>query len=510
VAVNDAGRGVAVEDFDGDGWLDLVTAGAFESLHYFRNRGGDLGFEDVTAASGLAGVMQPFSVTAADFDDDGWLDLFVARPFQHYALFRNVGGGRFEEVTEDVGLWRAGDRRIAATWTAAWGDLDLDGDLDLFLAQWGMALPFVDGLLAQDRMDSTLFLNQHGHFVDVTARFGLAGLVADEYFVGADFGDFDGDGWPDLFLSSPVRGASALLRNQHGEGFEPIALPRRESGFYAAWVDIDHDGRLDLFQAGFGDARTSTEQTVFGLGRDEWRSGHSTLLLQAADGSFAERNDLFAGAASPMGTMGAGWGDLDNDGCHDFYLGTGNPEGWFLLPNLLYVGLRDGRRCSGRMTDASVLAGFATIQKGHGIVFFDFDGDGDQDVYSALGGMWPADAWPNQLFVNESHLDRSWMAIRLRGRRSNHFGVGARIRVAAKAADGTPIVRTALIGNGTGFGSAPYLAHVGLLDAVAVESVEVSWPASHCTARYRGELKRLNVFDEAACLDNAGPTPSRR
>lgn len=499
VAVEDSGRGVAVEDFDGDGWLDLVVAGAFEHLRYFRNRGGR-GFEEVTADSGLAGVVQPFAVSAADFDGDGWMDLFVARPFHHHELFRNLGGGRFRRVTEESGLRRPGDDRLSATWSSAWGDVDLDGDLDLFLAQWGMDLPFVGGLLARERIDSKLYLNDGGRFTDATAAYGLAELVHDEYFVGATFGDYDGDGWPDLFLSSPVRGASVLLANRGGRRFQPVPLPRSESGFYAGWLDVDHDGRLDIFQGGFGDARTSTRQAVFGHGRGRWESGHSTILRQTAAGGFEERNDFFGAAAAPMATMGAGWGDLDNDGCHDFYLGTGNPEGWFVLPNLLYVGLRDGRRCTGAMEEASVVGGFANVQKGHGVVFFDFDGDGDQDVYSALGGMWPADTWPNQFFVNDGDLDRAWTGIRLHGRRSDRFGVGARLRVEAEAADGSPIVRTATISNGTGFGSSPYLAHVGLLDAVRLTGVEVFWPASGCRHRYAARLGEVNLLDEADCL----------
>jgi hypothetical protein len=511
VAVDDAGRGVAVEDFDGDGWLDLATGGAFESLRVFRNRGGGAGFEEVTSALGLDGVLQPFSVTAVDYDGDGWMDLFVARPFDRFALYRNLAGRRFVEVTEESGLWRRDDPRLAATWTAAWGDLDRDGDLDVFLAQWGMALPFVEGILARPRMDSALFENLGGgRFAERTVELGLGAVVADEYFVGASWGDYDDDGWPDLFLSSPVRAASTLLRNEEGRRFVPVPLPRRESGFYSGWLDVDHDGRLDLFQGGFGDARTSTAQTVFGEGRGRWRSGHSTILRQRDDGGFEERNDFFADAASPMATMGAGWGDLDNDGCHDFYLGTGNPEGWFVLPNLLYRGVRDGRGCSGAMEDVSALGGFASVQKGHGIVFFDFDGDGDQDVYSALGGMWPADAWPNQLFVNESDTGNSWLAIRLRGRDGNRFGVGGRIRVVAAAPDGTPIVRTALLGNGTGFGSSPYLAHVGLLDAERVERVEVTWPSSRCTGVYAARLDQLNVLDEADCLDRSARTRLRR
>ncbi len=509
VATADAGRGVAVEDFDGDGDLDLVTGGAFESVRFYRNQGGGRGFVDATAEAGLVGVTQPFSISAADYDNDGWVDLFVARPFDHYRLFRNTGGGRFVDTTEASGIaGPAPDGLLAASWTSAWGDVDNDGDLDLFLAQWGMAIPFVTGLPGKPRMNSTLFINDGGRFHDGTRAAGLAAVVNDAYFVGATFGDHDGDGDADLYLSSPVRGTSRLLDNDGGGHFRPApALPRDEPGFYAAFVDVDHDGRLDLFQGGFSDATTSTQMTVFGEGLDRFRSGHSTILHQLPDGGFEERNDFFTGEM-PMATMGASYGDLDNDGCLDFYLGTGNPEGWFVLPNLMYLGEREGRECSGRLANISSLEGFGTVQKGHGIVFFDFDDDGDQDVYSALGGMWPADSWPNQLFVNESELERAWVKIRLRGRRTNRFGIGARITVVAEAADGAPIVRRYHMDNKTGFGSAPYLAHIGLLDAVRIREIEVFWPVSGCRHSYRAELNQLHHLDEAACDSSSSARPA--
>ena len=143
-----------------------------------------------------------------------------------------------------------------------------------------------------------------------------------------------------------------------------------------------------------------------------------------------------------------------------------------------------------------MLEGLGTVQKGHGIVFFDFDDDGDQDLYSSLGGMWPGDAWPNQLFVNESRLGRSWVKIRLVGRVANRFGVGARIRVTARDDAGRAIVRHATIDTRTGFGSAPYLAHVGLLNAVAIERIEVRWPASGRVVAYPGEPGRTLVLEE--------------
>jgi hypothetical protein len=114
--------------------------------------------------------------------------------------------------------------------------------------------------------------------------------------------------------------------------------------------------------------------------------------------------------------------------------------------------------------------------------------------------MWPADKWPNQFFVNESRLGNSWVKIRLRGRKTNYYGVGARIKVVGENRKGEKIVRYALIDLRTGFGSSPYLAHVGLMDAVRIEGVEVYWPASGCRQTYEVGLNKLNLLDEGDCF----------
>jgi hypothetical protein len=509
------GRGIAVEDFDNDGRLDLVVASS--KLRYFHNVGGR--FVDVTEAAGLGGIVQPFTISAADVDGDGWMDLLVACPFTHFHLFLNNRDGTFRDATAASGLLAAlPPDAIAASWITAWGDVNNDGKLDLFIANWAFKMPFLHGIMAKPRMDSKLFINNgDGTFHDGTAEFGLTDLLHDRFYIGAAFGDYDRDGYEDLLLTSPLRATSVLLHNVRGRRFEVTdLLPRQEPVFTGSFVDVDQDGRLDIFEAGFGDARTSVEQAVFGVHAADFLTGHSTILLQTSDGRFVDHPELFGGGQMPMGTMGASYGDLDNDGCLDFYLGTGNPEPWFILPHLMFLGEEVGGRCTGRMVNVSMLQGFGNVQKGHGIVFADFDGDGRQDVYSSLGGMWPSDQWTSQLFMNQTANGNSWVKVRLRGRRSNRFGVGAMITVHARRADGTPIVRTYHMDSKTGFGSAPYLAHIGLERSTAIDGVEVRWLGSGCVGTYPARLRELNVLDEADCLQRpqrpagAPPAAARR
>ena len=506
-------RGVAVEDFDGDGYLDLVTADFFGTLRLFHNDGGKR-FVEATAEAGLAGVTQPLSVSAADYNNDGAIDLFVARPFDCFRLFANDGKGHFTDVTAASGLLDAKPAgAVAASWFATWGDVDNDGDLDLFVSSWAFRVPFVSGLVEKPRIDSKLFINDHGHFRDATAEYGLAELVRDRQFIGAAFGDYDGDGWIDLYIAGPIPATNALLQNVGGRRFvkrDDLADPP-EPGFTVGFVDINQDGRLDIFQGGFNDARTAVAQSVFHKPGEPfpYKMGPSFFLLQKPDGHFEKHPELFAGGVA-VSTMGASWGDLDNDGCLDVYLGTGNPEPWFILPNFMYLGRRQGGRCTGELENVSMLNGVGNVQKGHGIVFFDFDNDGDQDVFSNLGGMWPADGWVSQFFVNESEVHNQWTKIRLRGRRTNFYGLGATLKITARRPDGSRLVRYRQMDNATGFGSAPYLAHVGLLDATAIEGVEVYWPASRCRWTYAAALRQLNVLDEADCLQGRGADRGER
>lgn len=490
----DAGKGVAVEDFDRDGFLDIVTAGNFDRIRYYRNQGGR-SFVERTDHAGLAGITQPHIISAVDYDNDGWIDLFIGRPFFHFRLYRNTGGGVFEDVTYASGLLEPNevDENLYMTWVAAWADVDADGDLDVFLCQYGERVPV--GVFDKPAAESRLYLNEGRRFRDATRAFGIRGLVAQQNFIAAAFGDYDGDGFPDLFLSSTNAAASVLLRNDHGGRFAIVELGADWApGFTVAFLDIDHDGKLDLFRGGTSFAKQAIEMTVFGRNLHKYRKGFSTVFEQTSEGFFKERRDFFRDAM-PMATMGASFGDINNDGCYDFYLGTGGPEGWFVLPNVFFVGVRDGTRCGWAAENISMLHGFGTTQKGHGIVFFDFDNDGDQDVYSSLGGMWPADRFPNQFFVNESRLSSSWVKIRLRGRRTNYFGVGARIKVVAENKESEEIIRYYHMTNGTGFGSTPYVAHIGLQDAVRIRYAEVEWPNS-ARRSYHVRIGRVNVLDE--------------
>src|SRR5262249_11853652 len=148
------------------------VGGSFGPIHYYKNDGGH-GFIDWTARSGLERVSQVFAIVAADYDNDGFLDLFICRPFDHYLLYRNNGDGTFKDVTKASGLldpWHPGE--LAVSWIPSFADVNNDGRLDLFIAQWAFKLPFVSNVMAKPRMDSVLFIQENGRFVDRTKEYG--------------------------------------------------------------------------------------------------------------------------------------------------------------------------------------------------------------------------------------------------------------------------------------------------------------------------------------------------
>ena len=296
--------GVALFDFDGDGWLDVyaVQGGKFPPPpapapfgdRLFRNRG-DGRFDDATVSSGLAALPGGYGhgVAVGDYDNDGRPDLFVTR-WRSYALYHNLGGGRFEDATAATGL--AGDRDWPTS--AAWGDFDNDGDLDLYVChyiKWNEQHPIICDILERPEVGNTycdprrfpaqpdhVFRNDHGRFVDVTADAGL--VDQDGRGLGVVAADLDGDGKLDLFVANDTT-PNYFLRNQGSfrlseegamSGLAASATGSYLAGMGVAYADFDGDGRLDLAVTNFID-ESSTLYHNHGAGIFSDRSAESGL-----------------------------------------------------------------------------------------------------------------------------------------------------------------------------------------------------------------------------------------
>ena len=469
---NSAG-GVIVEDFDGDGYLDIVTS-TFDPagpLTYYRSRG-DGGFENLSGPSGLDRQLGGLNAIGTDYDNDGDPDILVLRGAWLFhdgqirnSLLRNNGDGTFSDITRRAGL---ADPPMP-TQAAVWGDYDNDGDLDLYIGNESPAdrSSYFPAQLFRNNGDET--------FTDVAVE---AGVTNEGYAKGVAAGDYDNDGDLDLYVSNV--GANRLYRNDGDGTFTDVAPELGVTGVasrsFAPWFfDYDNDGWLDLFVGAYDAKLEDVARDYQGLAHD---GSSPSLYHNHGDGTFTDVAPEM-GLDRPWLPMGASFGDVDNDGFQDIYLGTGNPGFETLVPNVL---LRNDR--GRRFVDVTTGGGLGHLQKGHGIAFADFDHDGDQDIYHQLGGFYPGDAFANALFLNPGGGGH-YLKLRLIGLESNRLGVGARIRVVVEGPDGTREIHRA-VGSVSSFGgSSIQRQEIGLGDATRIAELSVWWPASGIRTTYR-------------------------
>jgi hypothetical protein len=457
------------DDFDGDGNLDLVVSQADPrgQLRFYRNQGGT--FADRTKEAGLLGLPGGLNIVQADYDNDGDIDVLVLRggwleKNGRYpkSLLSNNGSGVFTDVTFAAGLASV----HFPTQTASWGDYDNDGDLDLYVGNESsetIAAP------------SQLFRNNgNGTFTDVAAQ---AGVKNDRYAKAVVWGDYNGDRWPDIYVSN-YKGANRLYRNNANGTFTDVAdelgVTQPITSFPAWFWDFDNDGLLDIYAAAYSAEIADLASSALGL---PVATELAKLYRGTGQGRFEEVAARY-NLTRPNAPMGSNFGDLDGDGYLDFYLGTGYPRLQNLMPNVMYR----NRRGKG-FADVSTAGGFAHLQKGHGVVFADFDHDGDQDVFEQMGGAFPGDKAHNVFYENPG-FGSHWLTIRLVGIRSNRSAIGARIR-AEIVEDGARRSVYKHVNSGGSFGANPLRQTIGLGKANAVEALEVFWPTTGETQTFR-------------------------
>ena len=481
----DLAGGAIVEDFDNDGLLDIVTSSwnPSQSLRLYRNDGSGR-FVERTNAAGLPEQTGGLNIVQADYDNDGWMDILVMRGGwllsngqMRMSLLRNNRDGTFSDVTHESGL--ATPARPSQS--AAWADYDNDGDLDLFSCNESMQEAPEEG--AAIIFPSQLFENDgNGAFTDVALRAGVANM---RYCKGSAWGDYDNDGDQDLYLSN-YADENRLYRNNGDGTFTDVApelgVTEPIESFPTWFWDYDNDGWLDLFVAGYARDIDSVASDYLGLSS----SGARPRLYRNTGGALRQaQGERFEDVTAQVGlddvnqSMGANFGDFDNDGYPDLYLGTGFPAFNALAPNVAY---RNNGASS--FSNVTFSAGLGHIQKGHGIAFGDLDRDGDQDIFMQVGGFYPSDGFVNSLYVNPGS-DNRWTSIRLIGTQSNRAAIGARITVNVTGSDGDRAVH-AVVSSGGSFGASSLEQEIGLGRAESIESIEIWWPASDTRQTFRG------------------------
>jgi len=486
--VETTGCGIAFFDYDQDGWLDVFQVNATTLDHfsqgreptchlYHNNRDGT--FTDVTAKAGLAKTGWGQGVCVGDYDNDGWDDLFVTSWGQN-TLYRNNGDGTFADVTEKAGLLQHGSR---PRWNngCSFLDYDKDGHLDLFVANYvdvdlsqlpkpgtgqyclWKGVPVMCGPRGLPRATNLLYRNNgDGTFTDVTEKAGIL-KTAGHYCFTALTGDFDNDGWPDIYVACDST-PSILYHNNHDGTFTDIALSagcalnedgQQQAGMGAAAGDYNCDGWLDIFKTNFSDDTCS-------------------LYRNNGDGTFA---DATFSAGMGLNTRYLGWGcgfvDLDNDGWLDVFVAHGHvyPEVEragidvpYKEPKIVYRNLRNGRF---EEVSARAGPGVSLLRSARGVAFGDFDNDGDIDVVINNVNDVPT------LLRNDVATGNHWLKVRVVGTRSNRTGLGARVKVVAGGHSQIDEVRS----GGSYISQSDLRLHFGLGMATSADLVEVRWPS---------------------------------
>jgi hypothetical protein len=460
--LNQAGGGI-MDDFDGDGLLDIVVttmdpAGAMAIYH----NNGDGTFQDRSEGAGVTDQLGGLICYQTDYNNDGRLDVYIPRGawLPHAlrpSLLRNDGGGRFTDVTREAGLIDPLNSNAAA-----WADYDNDGWLDLFVTCEKQA-----NRLYRNRRDGT--------FLEVAARAGVDGKDQ-TFYKGCTWIDYDNDRYPDLFVDC-MSGLARLYHNQHDGSFADVTGemgidgPR---GGFACWTwDYDNDGWLDIFATSYD--RTLSD-VVRGLVGKKHAKASSRLFRNNGGKGFENRIEQ-AGLDMVFEAMGCNFGDFDNDGWLDFYLGTGDPDLGTIIPNRMFKNI-----AGGRFAEITGTSGTGHLQKGHGVACGDWDNDGDIDIFIEMGGAISGDKYHNIMFQNPGQ-GNNWLTVKLIGKKTNRAAIGARIKIVTTSEP--PLTLHRQVSSGSSFGANPLRQTIGVGKAERIALLQVDWPTSGTTQVFR-------------------------
>ena len=444
-----AGGGVAAGDFDRDGWTDLyVTRGTIGPNLLFRNLG-DGRFVEMGQEAGVAITGNYAGTTFADYDGDGWLDLIVgAFSGDQLKLFHNQRDGTFTDQTQAAGF-----PAMKQSFGASFADIDNDGDLDLWLNHWFAA--FNSSYLWRNNGDGT--------FSDISLAAGIENSLMADFTT--NFADINNDGWPDAVVTGDY-GSSQIFINQGNGHFRVStnAVISDENGMGAAVADYDNDGDLDWFVSSIHDFAA---QSGFDTGVPFGSSGNR-LYQNQGDGTFA---DVTETSGTRIGSWGWGscFADFNNDTRLDIfhvngYSGGGHSTVAAFEQDYSVMFIADE---TGRFKSQAFDLGLVDDRQGRGIVCFDYDQDGDIDLFIANNEQAP------RLYRNDGGNAGNYLQVQLTGQALNTQAIGARIYVTTGA-----VVQMRELQAGSNYMSQnPVVAHFGLGAYDIVDEVRIEWPS---------------------------------
>ncbi len=477
------GCGCAFIDYDNDGWMDIFLLSGTrlegappEATNRLFKNNRDGTFTDVTDKAGLRATGWGNGVCIADYNNDGFDDIFCTY-FGQNRLYRNNGDGTFTDVTKQAGLWN----ESAARWGTgcAWVDYNRDGHLDLFVSNY-IKFSFEDAPVPGDSSTCNwkgipvncgprgLPLGRHllyrnngdGTFTDVTKQAGIA-AANESYGMTVVAADFDEDGWPDIFVASDST-PSLLYMNNHDGTFREEGVMRgvalsddgmEQAGMGVAIGDYNLDGHLDLFKTHFiGD--------TCGFYRNDGKGNFDEVTRLAK-----------VGVETRFTSWGTGMFDFDNDGYPDVLFVTGSvypeverklPQYAYKTPRVLFRNLGTGEF---EELESGAGDGITARHSSRGCAFGDFDNDGDMDVLIVNMNE------PPSLLRNDVKVKRNWLKVKLEGVKSNRSAIGARVVVRY----GSKVQAQAVVSQSSYYSCNDPRLHFGLGDFTTAD-IDVYWP----------------------------------
>jgi hypothetical protein len=487
INVNGRAGGVAIDDFNNDGYLDIITSGwdLSDPMHYFQNNK-DGTFSDHTEQSGLTGITGGLNIQQTDFNNDGNIDLFVLRGAwltrgfgnQPSSLLRNNGDGTFTDVTIPSGLLF-----FHPTQTATWADFNNDGWLDVFVGTETSTQ-----VLDANSSTCALYINNHnGTFTNVT-KTAHCDIVS--FVKGVTSADYNNDGYPDIFIST-MTGNKYLLKNKGIKGggvdFEDVTekagiASNKERTFTTWFYDYNNDGWQDIivsdyqfkYSLGYYSAAAASGHPVP-------NGGNVFLYKNNQDGTFTNVTKE-AGLDKVVYSMGGNFGDIDNDGYLDMYFGTGNPDFRSLVPNKMFKNV-GGKK----FVDITTSSRLGNLQKGHGIAFADLRNTGRQDIFAEMGGAYIGDSYTSSLYLNPETNDNNWISLKLDGVKANKAAIGSHIKLTFTE-NGVKRSVYKDVNSGGSFGASPLRQEMGIGQAKSIDEIEIKWAGSGTVQYFKNVL----------------------
>lgn len=485
--VNGRAGGVAIDDFNNDGYLDIITSGwdLSDPMHYFKNNK-DGTFSDQTEQSGLTGITGGLNIQQTDFNNDGNIDLFVLRGAwltrgfgnQPSSLLRNNGDGTFTDVTIPSGLLF-----FHPTQTATWADFNNDGWLDVFVGTETSTQ-----VLDANSSPCALYINNHnGTFTNVTetAHCNIVSFVK-----GVTSADYNNDGYPDIFIST-MTGNKYLLKNKGIKGggvdfedaTEQAGIAQNKERTFTTWFyDYNNDGWQDIivsdyqfkYSLGYYSAAAASGHPVP-------NAGNVFLYKNNHDGTFTNVTKE-VGLDKVVYSMGGNFGDIDNDGYLDMYFGTGNPDFRSLVPNKMF------KNAGGKkFVDITTSSRLGNLQKGHGIAFADLRNVGRQDIFAEMGGAYIGDSYTSSLYLNPETNDNNWISLKLDGVKANKAAIGSHIKLTFTE-NGVKRSVYKDVNSGGSFGASPLRQEIGIGQAKSIDEIEIKWAGSGTVQYFKNVL----------------------